>query len=72
MFQAAVLTKKNKIQIQNFEIPKLLRKDQVLVKIKYAGIVIKNILDKYLVIDSDTFFLKPTSFIKDGKCLYNY
>jgi len=38
----------------------------------YAGLVIPNILDKYLVIDSDTFFLKPTEFIKDGKCLYNY
>ncbi len=56
MFQAAVLTKKNKIQIQNFEIPKLLRKDQVLVKIKYAGICRSQIMeykgnrgrDKYL------------------------
>jgi len=38
----------------------------------YAGIVIPNILDKYLVIDADTFFLKPTTFIEDGKCLYNY
>lgn len=38
----------------------------------YAGIVIPNILDKYLVIDSDTFFLKPTTFIENGKCLYNY
>jgi len=38
----------------------------------YAGIVIPNILDKYLVIDSDTFFLKPTIFYKDGKCLYAY
>ena len=38
----------------------------------YAGIVIPNILDKYLVIDSDTFFLNPTTFIENGKCLYNY
>ncbi len=38
----------------------------------YAGFVIPDILSKYLVIDSDTFFLKPTRFIKDGKCLYNY
>ena len=38
----------------------------------YAGIVIPNILDKYLVVDSDTFFLKPTTFIENGKCLYNY
>ena len=38
----------------------------------YAGIVIPNILDKYLVIDSDTFFLKPTTFIENNKCLYNY
>lgn len=38
----------------------------------YAGLVIPNILDRYLVIDSDTFFLTPTLFIEDGKCLYNY
>ena len=38
----------------------------------YAGIIIPYILEKYLVIDSDTFFLKPTTFIKDNKCLYNY
>jgi len=38
----------------------------------YAGIVIPNILNKYLVIDTDTFFLKPTKFIEDGKCLYAY
>jgi FkbM family methyltransferase len=38
----------------------------------YAGKIIPNILDKYLVIDSDTFFLKPTTFVKDNKCLYNY
>lgn len=46
---------------------------QQLIKL-YAGKVITEILPKYLVIDSDTFFLKPTSFvdINDGKCLYNY
>jgi hypothetical protein len=38
----------------------------------YAGMVIPGILERYLVIDSDTFFLKPTTFVKDGKCLYNY
>jgi hypothetical protein len=38
----------------------------------YAGKVIPNILDRYLVIDSDTFFLKPVTFIEDNKCLYNY
>jgi hypothetical protein len=38
----------------------------------YAGFIIPNILDKYLVIDADTFFLKPTIFYKDGKSLYNY
>lgn len=38
----------------------------------YAGKVIPEILDKYLVIDSDTFFLKPTNFIENNKCLYNY
>ena len=37
----------------------------------YAGIVIPGILSKYLVIDCDTFFLKPTTFIENGKCLYN-
>lgn len=38
----------------------------------YTGLVIPGMLNKYLVIDSDTFFLKETSFIQDGKCLYNY
>ena len=38
----------------------------------YAGKIIPNILDKYLVIDSDTFFLKPTTFIENNKPLYNY
>ena len=38
----------------------------------YSGLIIPNILDIYLVIDSDTFFLKPTKFYENGKCLYNY
>ncbi len=38
----------------------------------YAGKIIPNILDKYLVIDADTFFLKPTKFIENNKCLYNF
>jgi len=38
----------------------------------YSGLIIPNILDKYLVIDSDTFFLKPTFFYENGRCLYNY
>jgi hypothetical protein len=40
----------------------------------YAGSVIPGILDRYLVIDSDTFFLKPTHFVcmQSGKCFYNY
>lgn len=44
---------------------------QQLIKL-YSGKTIPNILDNYLVIDSDTFFLKPTEFINnDGKFLYN-
>lgn len=38
----------------------------------YAGKIIPNILDRYLVIDSDTFFLKPTTFVENNICLYNY
>lgn len=38
----------------------------------YAGLIIPDILDIYLVIDSDTFFLKPTIFTQNDKCLYNY
>lgn len=38
----------------------------------YSGNVIPNILERYLVIDSDTFFLKPTTFIENNKCLYNF
>ena len=38
----------------------------------YALLIIPDILDKCLVIDADTFFLKPTKFIKNNKCLYNF
>jgi hypothetical protein len=38
----------------------------------YAGKIIPDILDRYLVIDADTFFVRPTTFYLDGKCLYNY
>lgn len=44
---------------------------QQLIKL-YAGLAIPNILDTYLVIDADTFFIKPTTFFKNGKALYNY
>lgn len=38
----------------------------------YTGKIIPGILNKYLVIDSDTFFLKPTNFIENNICLYNF
>ena len=38
----------------------------------YALITIPEILDRCLIIDCDTFFLKPTTFIQNNKCLYNY
>ena len=39
----------------------------------YAGIVIPNILNKYLVIDADTYFLQPTKFISNNnKPMYNF
>lgn len=37
----------------------------------YAGIVIPNIQHKYLVIDADTYFMRPISFIDNGQLLYN-
>jgi len=33
----------------------------------YAGSCISGILDTYLVVDADVFFLKPIEFIRDGK-----
>jgi len=45
---------------------------QQLIKL-YAGFVIPEILDCYLVIDADTFFLNPTKFINsENQCLYNF
>lgn len=38
----------------------------------YAGFVIPDILERYLVIDADTYFMKKTTFIEDNKCLYNF
>ena len=38
----------------------------------YAGSVIPGILGNYLVIDADTFFLKPTRFFDGRIPLYNY
>jgi len=49
---------------------------QQLLKI-YAGIVIPNLtgepMDRYLIIDADTVFLRPVSFIDaEDRCLYNW
>jgi len=44
---------------------------QQLIKL-YAGFTIPDILDNYLVIDSDTVFLKPTTFFEDDIPLYNF
>ena len=38
----------------------------------YAGFVIPDILDTYLVLDADIFFMKPIIFMENNKCLYNY
>ena len=38
----------------------------------YAGKTIPGILERYLVVDSDTFFFKPTVFVENDKCLYNF
>jgi FkbM family methyltransferase len=38
----------------------------------YALLIIPEILERCLIIDCDTFFLKPTEFIKNNKCLYNF
>lgn len=38
----------------------------------YCGFVIKDILNNYLVIDSDTYFFKNTTFFKNGLPLYNF
>lgn len=44
---------------------------QQLIKL-YAGFVLPDILNKWLVIDADSFFLKPVSFFEDGKSLLNF
>lgn len=36
----------------------------------YAGFVIPDILDHYLVVDADVFFLKPTDFIINEKMVF--
>ena len=38
----------------------------------YSLLIIPDILERCLVLDADTFFLKPTEFIKNNKILYNY
>lgn len=45
MFKAAILTKFKKIELHNFEEPKKLRDDQVLVKISYTGICGSQIME---------------------------
>lgn len=43
---------------------------QQLIKL-YAVFFIPNILENYLVIDSDTFFMKPITFMENNKLLFN-
>ena len=39
----------------------------------YAWDYLDGLLDRYLVVDADTFFINPTRFeTVDGKCLYNF
>lgn len=38
----------------------------------YALLTIPEILERCLILDADTFFLKPTVFINNNKCLYNF
>ena len=56
MFQAAILRKKEKIEIHNFNFPQKLRCDQVLIKIKYAGICGSQIME-YLGKRGKDFYL---------------
>ena len=39
--------------------------------LKLYSFLIPNILDTFLILDSDTFFLQPTTFVSGNKCLYN-
>ena len=45
MFRSAILTKDKKIELHDFEIPRKLRDDQVLVKINYTGICGSQIME---------------------------
>lgn len=36
----------------------------------YSGFIIEDILDNYLVIDADVFFLKPIEFIENSKYIF--
>jgi FkbM family methyltransferase len=38
----------------------------------YSAFIIPDILDNYLVIDSDTFFLKPTKFMNNDFFMFNF
>lgn len=43
---------------------------QQLIKL-YAGLVIQGLSSRYLVVDADTFFLRPTRFFdQEGRCLF--
>jgi hypothetical protein len=42
---------------------------QQLVKL-YAGVYIENILDNYLVVDADVFFMKPINFMENDKPIF--
>lgn len=44
---------------------------QQLIKL-YAGKCIPGIMDRYLVIDADTFFMEPLEFVKNDKPLYSH
>lgn len=37
----------------------------------YVSFVIEELLDDYLILDSDVFFLKPTEFINNGKYIFS-
>jgi hypothetical protein len=43
---------------------------QQLIKL-YAGVFIEGLLENYLVIDADVFFLRPTNFIMNNKFLFS-
>ncbi len=43
---------------------------QQLIKL-YSSIIIPGIRENYLVLDADTYFLRPTSFFENGIILYN-